>query len=53
MRIPIDPAATNHPFGGWDYCTRAFVIKPGDYTVHVGNSADGTPHAPTLTLTIG
>jgi len=51
VRIPIDPAGTNHPFGVWDYCTRAFVIKPGDYTVYVGNSADDTPHA--LTLTIG
>jgi beta-glucosidase len=51
VRIPIDPAGTNHPFGVWDYCRRAFVIKPGDYTVYVGNSADDTPHA--LTLTIG
>jgi Fibronectin type III-like domain/Glucose-6-phosphate dehydrogenase, NAD binding domain len=50
VRIPIDPAATNHPFGVWDYCTRAFVTKPGDYTVYVGNSADDTPHAVTLTV---
>jgi beta-glucosidase len=50
VTITIDPAATNHPFGVWDYCTRGFVTKPGDYTVHVGNSADNTPHTATLTV---
>ena len=29
VTITIDPAATNHPFGVWDYCTQGFVIKPG------------------------
>jgi Fibronectin type III-like domain len=29
VTITIDPTATNHPFGVWDYCTRAFVTKPG------------------------
>jgi beta-glucosidase len=48
VRITIDPAATNHPFGVWDYCTRGFVTKPGTYTVYVGNSADNTPYAATL-----
>jgi beta-glucosidase len=48
--ITIDPAATNHPFGVWDYCTRRFVTKPGTYTVYVGNSADNTPHTATLTV---
>ncbi len=50
VTITIDPAATNHPFGVWDYCTRAFVTKPGEYTVYVGNSADNTPHTATLTV---
>src|SRR3954447_12520348 len=50
MRITIDPAATNHPFGVWDYCTQGFVTKPGTYTVYVGNSADNTSHTTTLTL---
>ncbi|MFZ1116299.1 MAG: glycoside hydrolase family 3 C-terminal domain-containing protein [Propionibacteriaceae bacterium] len=50
VTITIDPAATNHPFGVWDYCTQRFVIKPGEYTVYVGNSADNTPHTTTLTV---
>jgi beta-glucosidase len=50
VTITIDPAATNHPFGVWDYCTRRFVTKPGTYTVYVGNSADNTPHTATLTV---
>lgn len=40
VTITIDPAATNHPFGVWDYATRGFVIRPGEYTVYVGTSAD-------------
>jgi beta-glucosidase len=44
VSITIDPAATNHPFGVWDDAVRDFVIKPGDYTVFVGTSADDTPH---------
>ena len=48
VTITIDPAATNHPFGVWDYCTEGFVTKPGQYTVYVGNSADNTPHMATL-----
>ena len=51
VRVTIDPAATNHPFGTWDYCTGGFVTRPGTYTVHVGNSADNTPH--TVTITVG
>jgi beta-glucosidase len=50
VTIAIDPAATNHPFGVWDYCTRRFVTKPGEYTIYVGNSADNTPHMATLTV---
>jgi beta-glucosidase len=50
VRITIDPAATNHPFGVWDYCTPSFVTKPGRYTVYVGTSADNTPHRATLTV---
>jgi beta-glucosidase len=50
VRITIDPAATNHPFGVWDYCTQSFVTKPGTYTVYVGVSANDTPHTATLTV---
>jgi beta-glucosidase len=50
VTITIDPAATNHPFGVWDYCTRRFVTKAGEYTVYVGNSADNTPHTATVTV---
>ena len=50
VTITIDPAATNHPFGVWDYCTRSFVTKPGNYTVYVGNSADNIPHMATLSV---
>ena len=49
LTITIDPAATNHPFGIWDYASRAFVIRPGEYTVYVGTSADNTPHTATVT----
>jgi beta-glucosidase len=50
VRITVDPAGTNHPFGVWDYCTRDFVTAPGTYTVYVGTSADNTPHTATLTV---
>ena len=49
VTITIDPAATHHPFGIWDYCTQALVTKPGEYTVYVGNSADNTPYGVKLT----
>jgi beta-glucosidase len=50
VTITIDPAATNHPFGVWDYCTQGFVTRPGEYTVYVGNSADNTSHTATVTV---
>ena len=50
VRITIDPSATSHPFGVWDYCTRDFVTEPGTYTVYGGNSADNTPHTATITV---
>jgi beta-glucosidase len=50
VTITVDPAASSHPFGVWDYCTRRFVTKPGEYTVYVGNSADHTPHQETLSV---
>jgi beta-glucosidase len=50
VTITIDPAATNHPFSVWDYCSQGFVTKPGSYTVHVGNAADNTPHTTTVTV---
>jgi beta-glucosidase len=50
VTITIDPAATNHPFSVWDYCTGQFMVKPGEYTVSVGTAADDTPHTATLTV---
>jgi beta-glucosidase len=50
VTITVDPAATNHPFGVWDYATRSFVTRPGEYTVYVGNSADNTAQTATLTI---
>ena len=50
VTITLDPAATNHPFSVWDYATRSFEIKPGDYTLYLGTAADDTPHTATLTV---
>jgi beta-glucosidase len=50
VTITIDQAATNHPFGVWEYCTQRFVTKPGEYAVYVGNSADNTPYTATFTV---
>jgi beta-glucosidase len=48
VTITIDPRATNHPFGVWDYCTRDFVTRPGEYVVYVGDSADNASPAATI-----
>lgn len=50
VTITADPAATHHPFGVWDYCTRAFATPSGEFTVHMGTSADDTPHMATITV---
>lgn len=50
VRITIDPQATNHPFGVWDYAVRGFITAAGTYTVYVGTSADDTPHSATITV---
>ena len=51
VTITIDPAATNHPVQRVGLLhASGFVIKPGEYTVYVGNSADDTPHTATLTV---
>lgn len=50
IEIVIDPAATNHPFSVWDYCTGGFAILPGDYTVYVGTSSEDTPFSTVLTI---
>ncbi len=44
VTISVDPAATHHPFGGWDYVALDFVVRPGNYTVFVGTSSEDTPH---------
>jgi beta-glucosidase len=48
--ITVDPAASNHPLGVWDDCTRSFTTKPGEYAVYVGNSADNSPRVGTITV---
>jgi len=48
VTITVDPMATNHPFGVWDYTTQSFVTKPGEYTIYIGDSADNTPHTTSL-----
>jgi beta-glucosidase len=50
VTITVDPAATHHPFAVWDYCSRAFAVLPGEYTVYVGTSADDTPHTTALAV---
>ena len=50
VSIVIDPAATNHPLSVWDYCVQGFVVKPGAYTVYVGNSSEDTPLTATVTV---
>jgi len=48
VTITVDPMATNHPFGVWDYTAQSFVTKPGEYTIYIGDSADNTPHTTSL-----
>ncbi len=50
FEIVIDPAASNHPFSVWDYCSRGWAVKPGDYTVFVGTSSEDTPFSSVLTV---
>lgn len=50
VSITIDPAATNHPLSVWDHCVRDFAVKPGEYTVYVGNSSDNTPLTAVVTV---
>ena len=50
LTLTIDPAATHHPFSVWDYAGRCFAIRPGEYIVFVGTSADHTPHTATITV---
>lgn len=50
VEIVIDPAATNHPFSVWDYCSRGFAVLPGDYTVHVGTSSEDTPFSQVVSV---
>ncbi len=50
VSITIDPASTNHPFSVWSDGDHDFVVRPGDYTVYVGTSADDTPHSFTVAI---
>jgi beta-glucosidase len=49
VTISVDPAASHHPFGVWDYRTGSFQNVTGDYRVYVGRSADDTPFVATIT----
>ena len=44
VTITIDPIATNHPMSVWDYYEHDFVVKPGEYTVYLGQSSEDTPY---------
>ncbi len=50
LTITIDPDATNHPFGVWDYATGTFINKPGNYTVYIGTSSEDTPFKENIEL---
>ena len=50
VTITIDPMATNHPMGVWDYYKRDFVVKPGEYTVYLGTSSEDTPYKGTVVV---
>lgn len=50
FEIVIDQEATNHPFGVWDVSARDFVIKPGQYTIYVGNSSQDDRHQEIINL---
>ena len=50
VTITIDPAATNHPLRVWDYGTHAFVVKPGEFTVYLGQSSEDTPYKGTVVV---
>jgi len=50
VTITIDPMATNHPMGVWDYYEHDFVVKPGEYTVYVGTSSEDTPFKGTVVV---
>ncbi|MGN1386309.1 MAG: beta-glucosidase [Bacillus sp. (in: firmicutes)] len=50
VTITIDPMATNHPMGVWDYYEHDFVVKPGEYTVYLGTSSEDTPYKSTVVV---
>ena len=50
VTITIDPIATNHPMSVWDYYDHDFVVKPGEYTVYLGNSSEDTPYKGTVVV---
>lgn len=51
VAVTIDPAATNHPLSVWSVADHAFVVRPGDYAVHVGTSSADDRPALRLTVT--
>lgn len=51
VEIVVDPAATHHPLSVWSRGEHAFVVEPGEYTVHVGTSSEDTSVRETFTVT--
>jgi hypothetical protein len=45
----VDPAATN-PLSVWDDGAHDFVVVPGEDTIFVGMSSEGTPLPATVTI---
>ncbi len=50
VSIDVDPSATNHPLGVWDQASRAFVVRPGEYTLCLGTSSEDTPLQATVAV---
>jgi beta-glucosidase len=50
VMIIIHPAATNHAFGVWDYCSRAFVTGRGTHRLR---RKLGEQHSHTATVHVG
>jgi len=44
VSVRIDPAASHHPLGVWDYAEKRFKVVSGDYAFYVGTSSADTPH---------
>jgi beta-glucosidase len=50
ITVTVDPPATHHPLSVWDNGAHDFVVVPGECTVFVGTSSEGTPLSATVTI---